>query len=76
MSAGALSYLECSELAEIMSSSAPFQTHLVVDVRDEDFAGGNIRDALNLCSEQFEQEEVMHGLLERGMYVSVCAVCG
>jgi len=68
-----ISYLECSELAEMLNAkhnetaaTSIKCSHLTVDVRDEDFAGGNVRGAINLCSEEFEEDGVMQGLFDRG----------
>jgi len=42
------------ELAEIMKSGKkPNKDFLVVDVRDDDYAGGNIKSSLNLPSNEF-----------------------
>jgi len=86
MSQDPISYLECVTLAEMLSlssdASSQATTYLVVDVRDEDFVGGNVRGAVNLCSDEFEEDGVMQGLYDRGTlhpwaahYGPVCIVC-
>ncbi|KAJ7288039.1 Rhodanese-like domain-containing protein [Mycena rebaudengoi] len=48
-------YISGDELAEIIRNKdkVAHQDYLVVDVRDDDYAGGNIKNALNLPSRQF-----------------------
>jgi hypothetical protein len=46
--------ISCQELAEIIrSDKVPKKDYLVVDVRDDDFAGGNIVGAVNMPSRDF-----------------------
>ncbi|KAF9525521.1 Rhodanese-like domain-containing protein [Crepidotus variabilis] len=47
-------YIEGKELAELMKSGkTPHKDYVVVDVRDEDFVGGNIKGAINEPSQVF-----------------------
>ncbi|KAF9568736.1 Rhodanese-like protein [Agrocybe pediades] len=47
-------YMNGDELAELMKSGkTPKKDFLVVDVRDDDYAGGNIKGAVNLPSREF-----------------------
>ncbi|KAF5369275.1 hypothetical protein D9758_002615 [Tetrapyrgos nigripes] len=47
-------YMTSEELAEIIrSDKVPKKDYLVVDVRDDDYAGGNIVGAVNLPSRDF-----------------------
>ncbi|KAK7048608.1 Rhodanese domain-containing protein [Favolaschia claudopus] len=49
-----MKYISGDELAQmIKSGKVPNQDYLVVDVRDDDYAGGNIKDAFNLPSREF-----------------------
>jgi hypothetical protein len=68
-----LNYIECSELINILTLGSNIDTkydnrHLIVDVRDEDFAGGNIKGAWNLCSEEFQREDILQNLYDRGTF--------
>ncbi|KAJ7812901.1 Rhodanese-like domain-containing protein [Mycena leptocephala] len=50
-----MKYISADELAQIIKSDkVANQDYLVVDVRDDDYAGGNIKSAVNLPSRQFE----------------------
>ncbi|KAF9468629.1 Rhodanese-like domain-containing protein [Collybia nuda] len=49
-----MKYITSDELADIMrSNKVPKRDYLVVDVRDEDYAGGNIKGSLNQPSGEF-----------------------
>ncbi|KAJ7079787.1 Rhodanese-like domain-containing protein [Mycena belliarum] len=49
-----MKYISGDELAEIVKSDkVANKDYLVVDVRDDDYAGGNIKDALNRPSREF-----------------------
>jgi len=49
-----VNYITCEQLAEIIKSDRrPHKDYLVVDVRDHDFRGGNVKHALNKPSGQF-----------------------
>ncbi|KAE9394883.1 Rhodanese-like protein [Gymnopus androsaceus JB14] len=47
------SYISGDELAEIIRSKTPKKDYLVVDVRDDDWAGGNIVGGINMPSNDF-----------------------
>ncbi|KIM63427.1 hypothetical protein SCLCIDRAFT_1214296 [Scleroderma citrinum Foug A] len=50
-------YINPSELAAIIQSDKrPSKDYLVVDVRDDDWAGGNIKGSRNIPSEKFLTE--------------------
>eukprot|EP00798_Chlamydomonas_sp_ICE-L_P021449 gene21449-28419_t len=49
-------YMEVGTLAEILRGPDAMTTR-VMDVRDEDFAGGHIRSCVNVTSDRFYQEE-------------------
>ncbi|KAF7364947.1 Rhodanese domain-containing protein [Mycena venus] len=50
-----MKYISGDELAQmIKSDKVAHQDYLVVDVRDDDYAGGNIKNALNLPSRDFQ----------------------
>ncbi|KAJ6452553.1 Rhodanese-like domain-containing protein [Mycena vitilis] len=56
-----MKYISGDELAEIIKSDkVAHQDYLVVDVRDDDYAGGNIKSALNLPSREFHHKGVHH----------------
>ncbi|KAF9013190.1 Rhodanese-like domain-containing protein [Cyathus striatus] len=47
-------YINGDELAELMKSEkVPKKDFVVVDVRDDDYVGGNIKDAINKPSNEF-----------------------
>ncbi|KAJ7600896.1 Rhodanese-like domain-containing protein [Mycena floridula] len=46
-------YISGTELAEIMKNQVAHKDYLVVDVRDDDFEGGNIKHMKNIPSRQF-----------------------
>jgi hypothetical protein len=49
-----VSYITSERLAEIIKSDRrPHKDYLIVDVRDHDFRGGNIKHAVNKPSRQF-----------------------
>ncbi|KAF9077516.1 Rhodanese-like domain-containing protein [Rhodocollybia butyracea] len=47
------SYISGDELAEIIRSKRPKEDYIVVDVRDDDYAGGNIVGSINMPSNTF-----------------------
>ncbi|GHJ86224.1 hypothetical protein NliqN6_2626 [Naganishia liquefaciens] len=47
-------YINAQELAEIVKKNDPKEVQ-VIDVRDDDFVGGNIKGAVNSPSESFTQ---------------------
>ncbi|KAJ7029277.1 Rhodanese-like domain-containing protein [Mycena alexandri] len=50
-----MKYITGDELAKIIKSDkVANRDYLVVDVRDDDYAGGNIKSALNLPSREFQ----------------------
>ncbi|KAJ7147181.1 hypothetical protein C8R43DRAFT_1012206 [Mycena crocata] len=50
-----MKYISGDELAEIIKSDkVATKDYLVVDVRDDDYAGGNITNALNHPSREFQ----------------------
>jgi len=49
-----MKYLSGDELAEIIQTKIPGQDYQVVDVRDDDYAGGHIKNAINLPSRDFQ----------------------
>ncbi|KAJ7451600.1 Rhodanese-like domain-containing protein [Mycena latifolia] len=50
-----MKYISGDELAEIIKSDkVAKRDYLVVDVRDDDYAGGNIKNALNKPSREFQ----------------------
>ncbi len=55
-----ISYMEPEELVEVIRESAQKDQsgHVVVDVRDDDFTGGNIFNALNLPSDTFARSGI------------------
>ncbi|ORY29958.1 Rhodanese-like domain-containing protein [Naematelia encephala] len=58
-------YINADELATLIKSSSSSQLRdiAVVDVRDDDFAGGNIIQAINAPSRSFHED--VKGLVER-----------
>ncbi|KAK2465412.1 hypothetical protein APHAL10511_002766 [Amanita phalloides] len=51
-----MKYITSNQLAKIIKSDQkPNKDYLVVDVRDDDFAGGNIKNAINIPSTDFEK---------------------
>ncbi|KAJ7797680.1 Rhodanese-like domain-containing protein [Mycena olivaceomarginata] len=49
-----MKYISADELANIIrSDKVPNRDYLVVDVRDDDYAGGNIKNAVNMPSREF-----------------------
>ncbi|KAG9019886.1 hypothetical protein FRB90_000016 [Tulasnella sp. 427] len=57
-------YITGKELAEmIKSDKQPLKDYVVVDVRDDDFLGGNIVNCLRSPSETFEED--LDGLIEK-----------
>lgn len=57
-------YITVNELAEIIKSDKkPMKDYLVVDVRDDDYRGGNVKGCLNVPSEKFSQK--LDDLLEQ-----------
>jgi len=53
----------------IKSDKLPNQDYLVVDVRDDDYAGGNIKNALNLPSREFQMG--VYNLVQKNADVKV-----
>jgi len=63
-------YITGDELAGIMKSDkVPNQDYLVVDVRDDDYHGGNIKGALNMPSRHFLMN--VDGLVKKAKDVPV-----
>ena len=58
-----LTIIESDELLEIMKSDRTSVT--IVDVRDEDFYGGNIVGAINVPSESWRDEAVVNELISK-----------
>lgn len=53
-----VAYINHDELAQLLKTGQAGKTYQVVDVRDDDFAGGNIVGALNSPSEQLTDESL------------------
>ncbi|KAF7348350.1 Rhodanese domain-containing protein [Mycena sanguinolenta] len=65
-----MKYISGDELAQMMKSDKiANQDYLVVDVRDDDFAGGNIKNAVNLPSRQFNMG--VYNLVQKSVDVKV-----
>lgn len=65
-----LRYMEGDELAVLMKSGkAPTKDFLVVDVRDDDYVGGNIKGCLNQPSRDFSM--TVHNLVEQAKEVPI-----
>lgn len=58
-----MQYITPDELAETIKTKTPMKDYLVVDVRDDDYRGGNIKGCLNVPSLKFSQE--LDDLLEK-----------
>jgi Cdc25 family phosphatase len=65
-----LRYMDGDELAMLMKSGkAANKDFLVVDVRDDDYAGGNIKGCLNQPSRDFML--TVHGLVEEAKEIPI-----
>ncbi|KAH0586408.1 hypothetical protein H2248_007644 [Termitomyces sp. 'cryptogamus'] len=49
----AMKYITRDELADVIKTSIPKKDFVIVDVRDDDFRGGNIKGAINKPSRDF-----------------------
>lgn len=54
-----------AELAEALRAPSGTARPLVIDVRDEDFAGGHIRSAVNLPEENFVEDDDVDAIVRR-----------
>ena len=60
--------ISCEELADLLSSEpseSSGSTIGIVDVRDEDFAGGHIKGAINSPSEDLEDDDALEELIDK-----------
>lgn len=70
-------YITVDELAEIIrSDKKPMKDYLVVDVRDDDYRGGNVKGSLNIPSLKFQQklEDLLEQTKEIPMLIFHCAL--
>lgn len=60
----------------IKSDKKPNEDYLVVDVRDDDWVGGNIKHCLNVPSEQFRHQvlELVESTKDVPMVIFHCAL--
>ncbi|KAJ7236744.1 Rhodanese-like protein [Mycena haematopus] len=65
-----MQYISGDELAQmIKSDKIPHQDYVIVDVRDDDYAGGNIKHAVNLPSREFQMG--VYNLVQKSADVKV-----
>ncbi|KAJ7486139.1 Rhodanese-like domain-containing protein [Mycena galericulata] len=65
-----MKHISREELAEIIKSEkVAKKDYLVVDVRDDDYAGGNIKHALNIPSREFQMS--VYDLVQKSADVEV-----
>lgn len=58
-----LDYVQPHELCEMLSTPEKQSRVLVLDVRDDDWCGGNIKGSLNIPSEVFDEE--LDGIVDK-----------
>ncbi|KAJ7132939.1 Rhodanese-like domain-containing protein [Mycena filopes] len=72
-----MKYISGDELAKLIKSDkVASRDYLVIDVRDDDYAGGNIKSALNLPSREFQMGvyDLVHKTADVKTIVFHCAL--
>jgi len=66
--------IKARELRDVIKNAKRMEDYVVVDVRDEDFAGGNIPGCINVPSRTFEREvdDLVHQLKDVKNVVFTC----
>src|SRR5687767_8559993 len=67
----AMQYITHQELADLLLTRKS-KSMAIIDVRDEDFAGGKIRGAMNFPSDSFDAEEVAEACTGKEIVVVHC----
>lgn len=67
-------YLDAAELHELLTDPSTASTTLVVDVREDDFRGGNVYNALNVPAHSFRQStsKVIEAAKDKKLVVFHC----
>ena len=59
------SYIQPNELESLIKDEASRTKLVIVDVRDDDFKGGNIKGAINIPMHNFEHDQSIDELIKK-----------